>query len=291
MSQDNRNLKNDEESTVKPDASGQSTDLDQQALEDVEKIVTYGATETTSGNTENKEKPSQEPVTKPQEDTPDQKDQYELAGIKFTEDDVSRWVELEKSNDPKRKETWEGELHKRGLELNERESMLKTRAKELESDQNVLTEYKAFRKIIDSDKDAKEYFKKLVKDPRTAVAPEIAEIKAELSEIKKSKQDEAAEEKAMLKLKSEYDDFSPELCDKVLAEFDFDDPYDMYKALYLASKGMRIDEIVQKKLAATNENELSLPPLASGKQTTPKRNFRTVEEATEALYKDLGLTY
>jgi hypothetical protein len=291
MSQDNRNLQKGEVSAAKSDTTEQPTDFEQQAIEDVGSISTYGPTETVPDDTANDKDTPTEPVKTSQDEPSEEKDQYELAGIKFTEDDVSRWTEMEKSHDPKRKETWEGELHKRGLELNERESALKTRAKELENDQNVLKEYKEFRKIVDSDKDAREYFTKLVKNPRTAVAPEIAELKEEVKSLKQQQKEAADEEKAILKLKAEYPEFSEELCDEVLAEFDFDDPYDMHKALLLIHQAMHLDETIQKKLAAAKENGPALPPLASGKQVSPKRNYRTVEEATEAVYKDLGLTY
>jgi hypothetical protein len=213
---------------------------------------------------------------------------YEVDGIEFTGTRLKELVELEKKY-KENYEGWDADHHKRGQELNRQESELKKKESELEKDLALGREYKSLRAIFDANPQIRDYVKQLISTPEAQMRPMIAQIEEQVKE----KFDAVDFREAMVNLKIEYPDFNQDALDKLMAGFDWDKPYEQYKALYLMAKGLNFDEEVNKRVAIALQKEKGrhgAPPLKSGGPPNVKPGgFKNLNEAMQALEKDLGI--
>lgn len=212
--------------------------------------------------------------------------QYEIDGIQFNAEDVKRWSESDKGKG-QNEENWKANLNRRGQELNDREATLKQRETITETNQNLLAEYQQFKSVVDANADARKYFEQLVKDPQSAMQPALKKIQDKID----ARFDALDVKDADIKLTRDFKDYDPEVCEKALAGFDPDDPYDVNKLKYFAWKGMNLEAEIQKRIASGQVNKgPALPPLADGTPQKQIPRHKNIHEATDALMTKLGLT-
>lgn len=211
--------------------------------------------------------------------------QYEIDGVQFNSSDVKRWKELDKSGG--NKENWEAALHRRGQELNERETTLKQSEGIKETDLNLLTQYREFKSVVDASPDARKYFEALVKNPQNAMQPALDKIQADI----KDRFSALDEKDADIRLTQEFKDYDAGVHNKALEAYSADNPYDVQKLKYYAWKGINIEAEIQRRIASGQTQQgPALPPLASG--VPPEKRPKaagSMSEAVDNLYKDLGL--
>ena len=222
--------------------------------------------------------------------TPQESPKFELKGVTFTEEDVERWSKLEKEvgEQPDNLKQWEGRLHREGQQQNERDTSLKQRETELAGNLRAVTEWKHFTTLINANPQMKKTFQDFVNDPKATIQPEIARMDEKIDARFKS----IDEKQAFIDLGKEFKDFSREICEEALEEFDFKTSYGTRKAQYYMWKGLHADEVLQKALAAANSQPGdTIPPLAEGSpRQTPAKKYKTVSEAADGVLKELGLS-
>ncbi len=267
-----------DDTAVKP--QGQPIDPDLTAIDDEDSTEIYQPESTTGTVKDDKS------TEKPQEpDSSEEAPVYEIGGVKFSESDVKKWSELAaQQGTGKKQEAWEADLHKRGLELNNRDTELKRRETETQEVQKLTTEYKQFKQIVDAHPEAREYFQKLINTPQSAMQPVLDAMQKKIDD----RFSELDEKEADVKMKVEFPDYSKEVCDKVLENFDFENPYDIQKALYLINKALNMEAEIQKRIAVTKDTSPITPPLI-GTVQPPPRQFKSVDEAAEDLLKGLNI--
>lgn len=211
--------------------------------------------------------------------------QYEIDGVQFTPADVKRWKE--RDGEVGNEEKWKSNLNRRGQELNVQEATLKQREEGLEKNQNLLTEYGQFKSVVNANPQAREYFEKLVKDPQSAMQPQLQKIQDSIDE-----RFSALDVKdAQIRMTRDFKDYDPTVCEDAMKDFDGDNPYHVNLIKYYTWKGMNLETEIQKRIASGNvERGPALPPLASGVTHKRTQKFNSPEEAANAVLRDLGLS-
>lgn len=266
-----------EEDPVSP--GSQPIDEGSQAIDDGDESSSiFEAEPATGGDTQGTSQTPKEPAGS--ETAP----KYEIDGIQFDATDIKRWKGLEEVDG--NKENWESGLHRRGQELNEQETTLKQREANIVTNQNLLDQYKQFKTVVDANADARAYFDQLIKNPQNAMKPALDKIQADIDD----RFDALDVRDADITLAKEFKDYDPKVCDKALAEFNPEKPYDVRRLKYFAWKGINLESEIQKRIASGNENKGSaLPPLASGTPQKRPKVFKNMDEAANQAMLDLGL--
>ena len=277
-----------------PNAGSQS--IDPQGLpanEDDGHVEIFGPSESTSGASDKDplQTPKADPIPEGEE-----KPKYTLGEVEFSEEDITRWKQLEESMDPANVQKLEGKHHKRGLELNqqehalsEREAVLKSREAEVNEVRDLAAEYKAVKELVQKDPQFAQALKERISNPRSFAQLEIEKLRTEM----KDENREAAKATALTRLKTDIKGFSAEACKETYESFDFDDPYDLYRALHFIGQGMNLEAEVTKRLAAANQKiqgQPVRPPVAGTTQQPKAKAFKDVDEAADDLMKQLGLS-
>jgi hypothetical protein len=222
------------------------------------------STEETTSDVESQETPTETEQTEYEFDVNGEK-------IKLDRDKFNEVLSATKNA-----EKWDKKYHEKGRKLNQFQRELQDKEKELATDKQLLDEWKAVKKKLDADPEARKFVAGALNESKPSIDPVV---KAQSDEIEKLRKD-IERDRAIQKMQAKYQDFNDEELAEFQANFNLADMFDVMEYTYLAKKGASIDDEIQKarvEVVKGMKSKKGAPP--TGKKTpTPPPEPKTFDE-------------
>lgn len=223
--------------------------------------------------------PEPEPVPANEPEPDDKEYEFDVDGEKKK---VSKDVFNEVLNATLNAEAWEKKYHDKGRKLNQWQTDLGVKEKELAGDKDTLTEWKAVKKKLDANPETRKIIADALNQAKPSIDPVIQEVKKENEELRK----DIDRDRAINKMGKEFDDFDHDDLLEFQKDFNFGDMGDMMKFTYLAKKGSELDDHIQTakvEMVKEMKKKKGLPP--TGKKFVPAvEPAASMDEARQKLH-------
>jgi len=204
----------------------------------------------------------------------------EVKEYEFEVDGEKMKVDQDKFNEilhaTKNAESWEKKYHDKGRKLNQWQTELTAKEKELVGNKETLEEWKNVKKKLDANPEARKQIANWLNQSKPSIDPIIQEVKKENEELRK----DIERDRAVNKLNKEYEDFSHEDLLEFQKDFNFGDMADMMRFTYLAKKGSELDDHIQNakvEMVKEMKKKKGLPPTGK-KMAVPKEQPKSWQD-------------